>query len=74
MEFKLESPTARDLVLDRVRRALYPLTIADGRARMRDHDGYCNGSGIVYLRCLYHRERTPSLAVYPSGDAFCYGC
>lgn len=64
------------------------LRIAPSRRAWRSHppswDGWENSNRVVYIRCIYHREKTPSLAVYPrrvgavygpSSEHFhCYGC
>ncbi len=39
----------------------------DGTIRVR-------ASGAIYLRCIFHEERTPSLVLWPSGNFKCYGC
>lgn len=31
-------------------------------------------TGAIYLRCVFHEEKTPSLALRPSGRFTCYGC
>lgn len=49
-------------------------------------DGYRRGDSVIYVRCVFHRERTPSLAIYIGTNGSvrknrprflgykCYGC
>lgn len=31
-------------------------------------------TGVIYTLCGWHREKTPSCVLGPSGVTFCYGC
>jgi hypothetical protein len=33
-----------------------------------------HSTGVYYTHCVFHSERTPSLALRPSGYFKCYGC
>lgn len=35
---------------------------------------YRTSGGRVYLLCVFHREKSPSLVVFPSGRFLCHGC
>jgi len=42
-------------------------------------DGWNTANGRVYVLCVFHRERTPSLVIYPKTEIWdahyhCYGC
>lgn len=28
----------------------------------------------IHIRCPFHNERSPSLAIYPDQSFYCYGC
>ena len=79
-EFVLESPRPLDVIMDYWRRRLYPLKLAYTRSefiRGGCYDGYVNTKGVVYLLCLWHRERTPSLCIHQNSmdrPVYCYGC
>lgn len=33
-----------------------------------------NSNSIITVKCIFHKECTPSLKFYPSETYFCYGC
>lgn len=73
-------PGWRDLLRLAPTRAVWKAGRRDGS----DYDGWINASGVIYIFCVFHNEKTPSLAIYPrrTGAKYgpeaphfhCYGC
>lgn len=70
----LEPTEAYNLVTEAVSRHRNDLIWADVVSVYDLGEVKVRRNGALVISCLFHKENTPSMHLYPSGNYYCYGC